>query len=401
MNEVKKNKKLYLFIFYIFLIIPYFSLPLLNNSIEEMGLIYNILKVVAFFILFFVFIIRNKLSKFNLSVFFFSFFVLLTTFLNHAAIKDALILVLNINYIMFLLEYGFRNENKLLFLKTFQIYLLFLIFINLILVIIYPDGMYFSNSISFITKHNWLFGFKNNHIIYILPGVMLTCILDIYKHNKLGIQSFLIIILSLISLSLVQSATGILAIFTFLILALILILNKDSKLFNVYNVAILYFAAFFGIVIFRLQNLFRYIIVDILKKDLTLTGRTYIWDYVINFIKQKPLIGYGIENINYRYYKTLYVRSFHAHNYLLEIIYKFGFIGFLLFGNIILTCFKEYMPYKNHLISKMILIAFTSFLMVTISEFYSIDILFFYLIFIYNVKYLIVDGDLHIRKDVK
>ena len=52
---------------------------------------------------------------------------------------------------------------------------------------------------------------------------------------------------------------------------------------------------FYGIVLLRLQNIFSFIIQNILGKDLTFTGRTRIWDNAIEFIKARFIIGYGKE----------------------------------------------------------------------------------------------------------
>ena len=54
----------------------------------------------------------------------------------------------------------------------------------------------------------------------------------------------------------------------------------------------------------------------ILKKDVTFTKRTEIWDSTIEFIKNRFLIGYGIENKIVRLSKISVV---HAHNIFLEI----------------------------------------------------------------------------------
>ena len=69
---------------------------------------------------------------------------------------------------------------------------------------------------------------------------------------------------------------------------------------------------FVSIVFLRLQEVFSYLIVNILGKDLTFTGRTVIWDYYINEIKNSWVIGYGV---GYNPYKGLF-----AHNGFLDLM---------------------------------------------------------------------------------
>ncbi|MFR3202482.1 MAG: O-antigen ligase family protein [[Clostridium] leptum] len=67
-----------------------------------------------------------------------------------------------------------------------------------------------------------------------------------------------------------------------------------DKLFNFRNYLILNILLFFVIVIFRMQNLFAFLIEDILHKNLTLTGRTVIWDRTLELIGEKPILGHGV-----------------------------------------------------------------------------------------------------------
>ncbi len=77
------------------------------------------------------------------------------------------------------------------------------------------------------------------------------------------------------------------------------------------------------------------IILNLLGKDMTLTGRTELWPLVIDAIKQKPFFGYGYgafwgiksESI----WRTLLWEAPHSHNGALEISLQLGIIGLLFF----------------------------------------------------------------------
>lgn len=77
------------------------------------------------------------------------------------------------------------------------------------------------------------------------------------------------------------------------------------------------------------------IILGLLGKDMTLTGRTELWPLVIDAITQKPILGYGYgafwgiksESI----WRTLLWEAPHSHNGALEISLQLGVVGLLFF----------------------------------------------------------------------
>lgn len=97
-----------------------------------------------------------------------------------------------------------------------------------------------------------------------------------------------------------------------------------------------------GILFFRIQNLFAYIIENLLHKTITFTGRIYIWDIILYKCLNHPLIGVGAElnnndkNITINEMHHVFFEKTQAHNQLLSILYFNGFIGIVLFIVIIL-----------------------------------------------------------------
>jgi O-antigen ligase len=77
-------------------------------------------------------------------------------------------------------------------------------------------------------------------------------------------------------------------------------------------------------VIFRLQERFAWFIEGVLGKTLTFTGRTAIWDYVIDSFSSSPAMGHGL----HAYIATLNGFDFaHAHDLYLSVLYNSGVIG--------------------------------------------------------------------------
>ena len=78
-----------------------------------------------------------------------------------------------------------------------------------------------------------------------------------------------------------------------------------------------------------MQNLFSFIIVDILHKSLTLSLRTYVWDNYIDKILKRPLIGYGYNAPDL--YDIRQKTNLYAHNHIIQEIYNGGIIMYLIY----------------------------------------------------------------------
>ncbi|MGL4501641.1 MAG: O-antigen ligase family protein, partial [Planktothrix sp.] len=106
------------------------------------------------------------------------------------------------------------------------------------------------------------------------------------------------------------------------------------------------------------------IVVDGLNKDLTLTGRTPLWEFLFqNKISQRPVLGYGIAGFWQRWRagdnpaaNTLDGRLEmpsgdghwnppHSHNGFIEIIIAVGFVGFFFFAISFLTAVANAIRY--------------------------------------------------------
>jgi len=101
-----------------------------------------------------------------------------------------------------------------------------------------------------------------------------------------------------------QSATSLVGCFFFTIGYLFFVLPKDTQgkivhsIHRGYNfilvaMAITVFMIHYLIVVYQIQNKFAYLVEVVLRKDLTFSTRTIIWNSAINMIEKSFLIGYG------------------------------------------------------------------------------------------------------------
>lgn len=102
------------------------------------------------------------------------------------------------------------------------------------------------------------------------------------------------------------------------------------------------------IVIVRVQNVFAWLIVGILHKNLTLTNRTVIWDNALGSIKKRPLFGYGVQNTVNLFYTYIFrigkpaVNSwFSAHNQVIQTLYESGIVSMIPIMLLSIIAFKR------------------------------------------------------------
>ncbi len=80
-------------------------------------------------------------------------------------------------------------------------------------------------------------------------------------------------------------------------------------------------------------------------KDLTFSGRTFIWSGVINAIQERPLLGYGVggvfwdeqSEINRSIWRDIGFHVPHSHSGTLDVWINYGLIGLVLFAIVFVT----------------------------------------------------------------
>jgi len=163
------------------------------------------------------------------------------------------------------------------------------------------------------------------------------------KEPKYRYLSLFITLIALVGLQ--KGCSGASRVLTVVLISLwsYLALLKNLSVKWAFVCFILFLAGSIGISILVLNNL-EAIVVDGLKKDMTLTGRTEFWPLIIDRINQNsPLFGYGmagfwqpwrgLENPAYGIVvaKSGFVPP-HSHNAFIDILCELGWVGFLLFA---------------------------------------------------------------------
>lgn len=299
---------------------------------KKIGDIINIMRIfVCIWCLLYFFLKRVKIDKFISFVVLFYLSLLFSTFYFGQTYVNLLFEFISILSWIILFKTNISDNKK--FFTNLENTFLFLLTINFITIVLFPGGFY-QNSSGY--SSNYFLGYDNNLITYIFPALALSFTNSYGETGKVGLKSIYLLIISLLSIILTWSATGVVAISIIAVLFSIYTFKKKDFPINKYIIIVL--SLFVCIVLLRIQNIFSFIIEGWLKKDLTFTGRTYIWDIFIKQIKQSLFIGHGI--VDYKYLiKSL--NAGHAHDYFLQILYQGGIIALSMFFGFFFTAINK------------------------------------------------------------
>ena len=287
---IVKRKDIKEMLFLLFLILPFFKPEYLSMKINILSALFFILQIISFSYCILYFIKKKYISKILLLIILYFGLLAIPTFLyNSDNLLEYFKIVLSTIGICFVFDLGLKFYTKN-FLKTINYLLLTYILINFFTIVLFPNGMYI-RKVSLYTE-NWFLGYKNDHILYIFPYIILMITNCIYNKNKIDKKSIILFFICLLSILLVNSSTSIIGIFIIFIFIIFHSSINTNNIFHIKSYLFSYIVVYFGIIIFRVQNLFQFLIVNILGKKLTFTDRVYIWDNTIQFIKQKIFLGY-------------------------------------------------------------------------------------------------------------
>lgn len=317
----------------VLLLFPYFKPSSLEYIAPVWEPFFDVLRIFSFVIVLGMYIYNRKISKIILAIIVYEFILLLSTIINNGSYWALAVSCGTYVSLCMLIEL-YSQYNFIVLSKALLFILVVLYTINIITIIVYPDGMYVARY-----TQNWFLGYDNCHFPYNFILLFIYSLNYIVPNNKLTFINIVLIALFSASTYITWVAGAVMSISLFLIYIFILRVINFNTLLNINTYIFINAFLFIGFVIFRIQNIFSFIIVNILKKDITFTGRTKIWNAGIYWFLKSPLIGNGVNNVDNERLKL--VGFEHCHNYFLQILYRSGILGFLFFIIIIFLVMKK------------------------------------------------------------
>lgn len=229
----------------------------------------------------------------------------------------------------------------------------------------------------------YLLGHRNGFIRYGFLAIIVGYIY-IVKFKKI-FRPFCLIGVCYASIILTQSATSLVALSLVTVL-MVLPSPKIRKKLTFPLVFVCGLCANLAVVIFRVMDRsgwIAWIIMQILKKQATLTGRTLVWDRTWELITENFIIGYGYGD--HVLVPTVELFSLSAHNVYLELVLEGGIFALILFILLNMEVGKALVRHSGSQVDYMFLALLAGVYLVCITEAFMCTILVLIFMLAYHV----------------
>lgn len=341
------------------------------KNIPLIDLTYQAIEALVLLMCLFRFFIHRGIPTFAPYVFLFYLPMYLATILSGESLQYALQKsVLAITFCMLIDIAAYFQGRELL--RILRNVLVVLISANLLLLIAAPYGLASATEAS-VNYRLYFLGIKNGLAPWLALGF-----LSAYAYFKFKMDAKsknLCIYLAAVSVFLAiweQTSTGFVAVASMLVCAGLLELRgpvtklRRPSVFEGVIVSVTAVAAFFGVVVFRVQELFSGLLGILFGKDATLTGRTNLWDQAMYLIAQNPIVGYGIREDSL--IMSSYGRGFTSHNFILQALLSGGVLSLAFFVLMIGSVVKKMWSYRSTLAVRALGIGFVVFMVCALTE---------------------------------
>ena len=370
--KTKKATKLLYFLYYALLILPHMNPPYVNEF-PFVDFLINIARLGSFYLIVIrLFIVKRKLSKVAFLIGFIQVYLLIVTMLRQGETYEFIKSAFSVISVTFLYE-SLDNDSES-FLSALLFCFEIVIYINLATIILYPDGMYQSAETLFISHNNYFLGYYNSMDRYFIPAFVTAWIYTEITGKR--VRTFLLMAAVYISILLLWSGGMLLSIGCMSIAYLYLYArgrkNAVSPLPINYATCWLIHPIFFlGIIVFKWQTYFRWLIDDLLHKWYSFLTRMDLWDTTMRLISDHPIFGHGLWSAIARERESGFNFACHAHNMLLEILYQGGLIYLALFVALVIVAGKRLYARRDTKIAQIITIGFLGWCIHTTVEPYT------------------------------
>lgn len=345
------------------LLFPFLEPLLFKDYLTGVDQIFTLLKLLAFFILLKDYIRYRMLSPLFFFLILYQGWLFVSTILspNSNIMRFFGPAVSTFGVVMYVELAVKRGE----FLQCLQ-YLVQTLFsfciINFITVVLFPNGFNYHGG------DNYLFflGLENRFVFYFLPLVAFAAL---YSYIKYGVIKRFVYVISLLNMALLLYKWAVGGMLGLIMINVLIVFRKKllpHQLFNSISCFIVVILSNLLLVFFRIQENYEDFIVNTLEKDITLTGRTELWDYGLYTFLKNPIWGIGYLDLNNLPPDMLSVG--HMHNLFMNVLFYGGLGGIILFLIIQLLWVKRLFKYKKTVEASVLNITMFTSLMMSLGD---------------------------------
>ena len=359
MKTIRNNAKrgdAYSFWLYVFLIMPHLK-PVYLERIPLWDNLFNAWRLLSFLIILIqLFLIRQKISKVCLLLVIMEIYLFCVTGLRGGEMAKVLKDGFSLLSVAFL--YDALDKRVKTFLSALLFSMEVLIYINLATIILYPNGLYVSFVNYLLTTYkNYFLGYYNTHSVYYIPALVAA-----YLYREITGKSFraYALTVAIFTSAILTWSGGILISLSAMTAGYLFFhftKNRKSRILTYYTCWAIHPLFFFSIILFKIQNLFRWLIDGTLHKWYSLISRQKLWDRMLDLVSRHFIIGHGVASLLNRQIESG-VNLTHAHNQFLEILYQGGLIYLILFTILVIVSGKRFYARRDTKIAQIITIGF-------------------------------------------
>ena len=349
------------------LLLPFFKPPVFEyiSSLHFIDTLFDMAKIVSFGMIILLYISEKKLSRIMLFITLYQISLFFSTVINNGNYWKLLVSCGTIISFCMITELAVKKNCGLYFKSILNVYIPLSV-LNLFIVLIFPQGIaredYYGNIY-------YLLGSRNGFSPLFIPLLIFSYIYSGMNDKKYTPMTLFFTMIVSVSILITWSATGVAGLAMLLLFILLIYGRKIASLFNSLTLSVIYIAAFLGIIVFRLQYVFSFIIEKLLHKSMTFTGRTDIWDIALRLIKRSPLFGYGV----YEGHGLIFVRGqyYYAHNAVLEVLLQGGAVSLIFYGAIFASAAVSLYKYRKQKPAQILSFGIFTVLTMMLMEAYS------------------------------
>ena len=323
--------------FIVLFILPFIGINVINDNILLSSASKMVVSIIGYLMLFENFNYNKNILniKLILLVMLYSFIILFSAVINNNITMG--MIYTNFVYIGFIIYINYCMKDFKNFINALNILFTLLIIYNLILAIFVKSSYMYIGYQGSQKVFVGTFESRNGISMVMIPAIAFILIRSEYIYEKVRNKDILLCFMVLIIILLSKSSTGFIV--GSLLVIYVLLLKKIKIKLNINKLMSIYTIIYTQVVIFRIQEtVFRGFIENTLQKNVTLTGRTLIWDFIMKIIPNSLIFGYGRNDI---IAQNAIIRDVtEAHNGLLEILLCTGIIGLFVFILILLNAFR-------------------------------------------------------------
>lgn len=334
---------------------------------------------------------EKEMSRYGFLNFLFFFILIGLTVVNVNDIRNAIYNSVFIWLMLLIMRY-YRHRMEMV-IKCFAIAFTVCVWINFVHLVTHPLLWLVDD---YKDATGYLFGNNYNQMGCRMMVALASNVLCL-RFSRLWLVNFIALAIVIVaSLAMVGSMTSLSMILVFLVCCLLptskLRLTAVCGLFVVF----LLFQIF---VVFNgrgLENneLAVYIVEDVLKKDLTFTYRTHMWESALKIIEESPIWGWGFADADW-FKANMSAFAIGPHNFILSILIHGGVI---LLGIYVMICskvVKTIQPYFKKKNMQLLLLAVACLWVMSLFEMYPYTVMFYALALLYYSHYAYEESDKH------